>query len=102
MSRWLAVLALAVSPATAHDWYGHRTVPGTHGFLHCCGGRDCKRVSEQEFDIWIKNKNPLHHPIEDSEDDGWHICSQPAGDDRTLHRALIVRCAFKPREISGD
>src|SRR3954451_17944076 len=95
-----AILLLSVNPAAAHKWYAHRTVPGSAGHLPCCGGKDCFRVTEGEFNEWTLHKNTTVQPAQDSEDNNFHICTRELWNMFRNHWDYDVRCAFKPRNIS--
>src|SRR4051812_28451312 len=72
----MTMMVLSATSAIAHDWYSHRTVPGSAGHLPCCGGKDCFRVTEGEFNEWMLHKNSSMQPAQDGEDNNFHICTR--------------------------
>ena len=80
MRRALVLVALAGTPAQAHDWYTGRQDPYTHS--DCCGNEDCHRVETKDV-RQLPNGDYVYLPYRwtipryralEGADDHYHIC----------------------------
>lgn len=100
----MAILAVTIAPAGAHEWYSTKKVldPDRALEMPCCDADDCFKVSPQEFSMWMRDRNPLGRVVQNSEDEGHHICEQSIFNYRVHEWSSIVRCAFRPRWLGAN